>query len=348
MGRDIFGEQIHESQPSPEGYDPFADPADDLGQEGGLEVSEAPVEGQPTPNEPVNYAGKFKSEEALEEGYINLMEQLGKELGTFTNAKDLEAAYLEAEKEFSRSKQKPKEQKPKEQKATPPNAELEELKKTVQEQHLQMQQMIGYLNALATQAQNSPQQAQQQGQSEEVDPAALLEEFYENPQKALEKMVNPMLQSQLQNLVPEYAKHLNEQLEKQLAPVYQTMQLQNVTNEWVSAVDELIRELPDFDALRGEVSEEIERDPNLVMMAQYHPERAKFALRVAYDRVKAIKVHEEGLGLLNEQKKQQSVLQKQAGKMGSSRRVLIKEPSPEELEIQKIFGEETKRKGIFG
>ncbi|NLL97663.1 MAG: hypothetical protein GX227_11215, partial [Clostridiaceae bacterium] len=72
------------------------------------------------------------------------------------------------------------------------------------------------------------------------------------------------------------------------------------------------------------------------------------AIRAAYDRVKAIKAQQEGLDLLNQQQTKQSVLQKQAAKMGSSSKVLKKpEPTEEQKLLSEIFGV-SNQKGIFG
>lgn len=338
MKTDIFGEDIAESQPSPEAEETVFEtekPAE--GQEGDLQEQEAPEKGQPSPS---LYAGKFKNEDELEQGYINLMNYLGKDLGEFTSAEDLEKAYLDAEKERG----KPKEQRLKEPQ---PNQEVEQLKQAYQQQQQQMQQLVGYLQAMQ-QAQQTGQSTPQKKEEEKVDPAALLDEWYENPQATLNKMVAPMLQEQLQKLVPQYAQELDKRMNERLSPYDQRLQFERHVQQWSNAVNELERELPDFGELRKEIALEMEKDQNLVAIGQSHPEGKKIAIRAAYDRVKAINAQRDGLDLLNQQQTKQSVLQKQAGKMGSSSKVLKKpEPTEEQKLLSEIFGA-SNQKGIFG
>ena len=335
---DEFGKPIQVSELPPED-DPFYEgPAE--GQESELDEGVGPEEGQPDPKEPARYAGgKLVGEDALEQAYINIMDKLGEDLDQFTDPKELEKAYLAAEKRLSRRKVK----EPKD--STPPVNDLEELKSAFAAQNQQMQQMAAYLQHLAQGAQQA--QAQQPGQStvqEPVDPAALLDEFYADPQKTLAKIVSPMLQTHLQELVPQYT----QRIQAELAPLYQNIQMQRVNQEWQQAVKDLKSEIADFENYHEAIAEEINKDQGLVAAAQHHPEKAKFALRVAYQRVKAVELQQQGLGALNEQQKQRSVLQKQAAKMGSSRKVLISEKSPEEIQAEALFGADYKRKGIWG
>lgn len=338
MPTDIFGEPIAESQPSPEPEVQDEEQATEEGQEGDLQEQEAPDkdEGQPAPK---LYAGKFKSEDELEQGYVNLMQYLGKDLGTFTSADDLEKAYLEAEKERGKPREKKEE--------TKPNPELEQLRQAYRQQQLQMQQLAGYLQTMQ-QAQQTGQSTPQKKEEEKVDPAALLDEWYENPQATLNKMVAPMLQEQLQKLVPQYAQELDKRMNERLSPYDQRLQFEGHVQQWSNAVNELERELPDFGELRKEIALEMEKDQDLVAIGQSHPEGKKIAIRAAYDRVKAINAQRDGLDLLNQQQTKQSVLQKQAGKMGSSSKVLKKpEPTEEQKLLSEIFGA-SNQKGIFG
>lgn len=359
-------------------YDPYEvsdsgsdfEPESELDGNEGQEVSTEADEGsdepseQPAPKskENVKYAGTFTSVDALEEGYINLMDQMGEDLGSFTSVEDLEQAYIQARAEYTRTRQKqgnadktsqPPSAEDKTAPAQPPQSsqEVEQLKAALQAQGAQLQQMYGYLNALVAhgQTQNQTQQSGQQGQQQEVDPAALLDEFYANPQSALEKMMQPILAKSLQSVVPQYEKEIAERIQSQFAPVMQDIQQQQTLRRWDTAVNSLISEIPDFDSLREEIGQEFNKDPNLVAMANYHPEKEKFALKVAYDRVKAIKAQKAGLTAANQYQKKQSVLQKQAGKLSAGkRRVLVKEKSPDEIEIDMIFGDNKKTKNIFG
>lgn len=321
MPENIFGDEVVDTQPSPE-----------EGQEGvqQAEPVTAPEEGQPAERQ---YAGKFKSEDELERGYINLMDRLGRDLGQFHSVEDLERAYIEAEKDLGR--QKPRQEKQQQ------NPELEQLRQTVAQQQMQMQQLVGYLQTL-----HQPQATQQQGESKEepIDPTALLEEFYENPQQALTKLVNPIVQQQIQQIVPEYAK----QIDQELAPFRQQMQLGQLAQRWSSVVDEMSKELPDFNEHKSDVAQLIEQNPDLLRVAHSYPDGIKFVLQTAYERVKASKLQQQGMEHLAQQQRQQSVLQKQAGRMGSSRKVLIKQPTYEEKVLETIFGEPDKKKGIFG
>lgn len=354
-------------------YDPFEisdsgsdfEPESELDGNEGQEVSTEADEGsdepseQPAPKskENVKYAGTFTSTEALEDGYINLMDQMGKELDSFTSVAELEEAYIKARADFTRQKQglEPKtSQPPTEQKSEisstdAANAEVEQLKTALQTQSMQLQQMFGYLNALNAQAQAQTQQTGQQGQSQETDPAALLDEFYANPQVALEKMMQPILANALQSAVPEYEKEITQRIQGQFAPLMQDIEQQRTLRNWDSAATSLINEIPDFDSMREEIGEEIKKDPNLIALAEHHPDKERFALKVAYDRAKAIKIQKDGLNAISQQQKQRSVLQKQAGKMGAGRRrVLVQEKSPEEIEIDMIFADNKKTKNIFG
>jgi len=332
MKTDIFGEPIAESQPSPEAEETIFNEVDEAeeGQEGDTEEQGTPGQGQSAPK---LYAGKFKNEDELEQGYINLMNYLGRDLDTFTSVEDLEKAYIEAEKERG----KPKDQRRKEEPKT--NEELEQLRQAYQQQQLEMQQLVGYLQAMQ-QAQQKGQSGQpQQKQEEKVDPSALLDQWYENPQETLNKMVTPLLQEQLKQLVPQYAQLLDKQVEQKLMPFRQRMEFERTVQEWSAAKEEVARQLPDFESLSNEIAAEFEKDPNLASVGQASPQGKILAIRAAYDRVKAIKAQQEGLDLLNQQQTKQSVLQKQAAKMGSSSKVLKKpEPTEEQKMLSDIFG----------
>ena len=334
MKTDIFGEPITESQPSPEAEETIFNEVDEAeeGQEGDTEEQGTPEKGQSAPKQKL-YAGKFKNEDELEQGYINLMNYLGRDLETFTSVEDLEKAYIEAEKERG----KPKDQRRKEEPKT--NEELEKLRQAYHQQQLQLQQMVGYLQAMQ-QAQQRGQSAQpQQKQEEKVDPSALLDQWYENPQETLNKMVTPLLQEQLKQLVPQYAQLLDRQVEQKLMPFRQRMAFERAVQEWSAAKEEVARQLPDFESLSNEIAAEFEKDPNLASVGQASPQGKILAIRAAYDRVKAIKAQQEGLDLLNQQQTKQSVLQKQAAKMGSSSKVLKKpEPTEEQKMLNDIFG----------
>ena len=334
MKTDIFGESIAESQPSPEAEETIFNEVDEAeeGQEGDTDEQGTPEKGQSAPKQKL-YAGKFKNEDELEQGYINLMNYLGRDLETFTSVEDLEKAYIEAEKERG----KPKDQRRKEEPKT--NEELEKLRQAYHQQQLQMQQLVGYLQAMQ-QAQQRGQSAQpQQKQEEKVDPSALLDQWYENPQETLNKMVTPLLQEQLKQLVPQYAQLLDRQVEQKLMPFRQRMAFERAVQEWSAAKEEVARQLPDFESLSNEIAAEFEKDPNLASVGQASPQGKILAIRAAYDRVKAIKAQQEGLDLLNQQQTKQSVLQKQAAKMGSSSKVLKKpEPTEEQKMLNDIFG----------
>ena len=86
MKTDIFGESIAESQPSPETEETIFSEVDEAeeGQEGDTEEQGTPEKGQSAPKQKL-YAGKFKNEDELEQGYINLMNYLGRDLETFTS-----------------------------------------------------------------------------------------------------------------------------------------------------------------------------------------------------------------------------------------------------------------------
>lgn len=341
MKTDIFGEHIAESQPSPEAEETIFNEVDEAeeGQEGDTEEQGTPGQGQSAPK---LYAGKFKNEDELEQGYINLMNYLGRDLDTFTSAEDLEKAYIEAEKERG----KPKDQRQKEEPKT--NEELEQLRRAYHQQQLQMQQMVGYLQAMQRAQQTGQSGQPQQKQEEKVDPSALLDQWYENPQETLNKMVTPLLQEQLKQLVPQYARLLDKQVEQKLTPFRQRMEFERTVQEWSAAKEELARQLPDFENLSNEIAAEFGKDPNLASVGQVGPQGKILAIRAAYDRVKAIKAQQEGLDLLNQQQTKQSVLQKQAAKMGSSSKVLKKpEPTEEQKLLSEIFGA-SNQKGIFG
>lgn len=300
-----------------------------------------PDSGQPKPSER-KYAERFNTEDDLVDGYINIMDYLGRETETFTSVEDLENAYLEAVKERGRQPKTTV-------KETKTNPELEQLRMTVAQQQQQMQQMVGYLQGLAQQNQEAQKGQQQKGQPiEEVDPATLLDEFYANPQKTLGKMLEPMLNQQLQQMVPQYTKELEKNVNQQLQPVHYMMQMERLQSEWVKATEDVRTELVDFDEVREAVAQEVERDPNLLMLAEAHPEGKKFVIRTAYDRVKAMQAQKAGIHRQAEDQRRQSVLQKQAAKMNSSKRVLVKEPSVDELTVRSIFGESENKKGIFG
>jgi len=334
MKTDIFGESIAESQPSPEAEETIFSEVDEAeeGQEGDTDEQGTPEKGQSAPKQKL-YAGKFKNEDELEQGYINLMNYLGRDLETFTSVEDLEKAYIEAEKERG----KPKDRRRKEEPKT--NEELEKLRQAYHQQQLQLQQMVGYLQAMQL-AQQKGQSAQpQQKQEEKVDPSALLDQWYENPQETLNKMVTPLLQEQLKQLVPQYAQLLDRQVEQKLMPFRQRMEFERSVQEWSAAKEEVARQLPDFESLSNEIAAEFEKDPNLASVGQASPQGKILAIRAAYDRVKAIKAQQEGLDLLNQQQTKQSVLQKQAAKMGSSSKVLKKpEPTEEQKMLNDIFG----------
>ena len=334
MKTDIFGESIAESQPSPETEETIFNEVDEAeeGQEGDTDEQGTPEKGQSAPKQKL-YAGKFKNEDELEQGYINLMNYLGRDLETFTSVEDLEKAYIEAEKERG----KPKDRRRKEEPKT--NEELEKLRQAYYQQQLQLQQMVGYLQAMQL-AQQKGQSAQpQQKQEEKVDPSALLDQWYENPQETLNKMVTPLLQEQLKQLVPQYAQLLDRQVEQKLMPFRQRMEFERSVQEWSAAKEEVARQLPDFESLSNEIAAEFEKDPNLASVGQASPQGKILAIRAAYDRVKAIKAQQEGLDLLNQQQTKQSVLQKQAAKMGSSSKVLKKpEPTEEQKMLNDIFG----------
>lgn len=334
MKTDIFGESIAESQPSPETEETIFSEVDEAeeGQEGDTDEQGTPEKGQSAPKQKL-YAGKFKNEDELEQGYINLMNYLGRDLETFTSVEDLERAYIEAEKERG----KPKDRRRKEEPKT--NEELEKLRQAYYQQQLQMQQLVGYLQAMQL-AQQKGQSAQpQQKQEEKVDPSALLDQWYENPQETLNKMVTPLLQEQLKQLVPQYAQLLDRHVEQKLMPFRQRMEFERAVQEWSAAKEEVARQLPDFESLSNEIAAEFEKDPNLASVGQASPQGKILAIRAAYDRVKAIKAQQEGLDLLNQQQTKQSVLQKQAAKMGSSSKVLKKpEPTEEQKMLNDIFG----------
>ena len=334
MKTDIFGESIAESQPSPEAEETIFSEVDEAeeGQEGDTDEQGTPEKGQSAPKQKL-YAGKFKNEDELEQGYINLMNYLGRDLETFTSVEDLEKAYIEAEKERG----KPKDRRRKEEPKT--NEELEKLRQAYHQQQLQLQQMVGYLQAMQL-AQQKGQSAQpQQQQEEKLDPSALLDQWYENPQETLNKMVTPLLQEQLKQLVPQYAQLLDRQVEQKLMPFRQRMEFERSVQEWSAAKEEVARQLPDFESLSNEIAAEFEKDPNLAAVGQASPQGKILAIRAAYDRVKAIKAQQEGLDLLNQQQTKQSVLQKQAAKMGSSSKVLKKpEPTEEQKMLNDIFG----------
>ena len=334
MKTDIFGEYIAESQPSPEAEETIFNEVDEAeeGQEGDTDEQGTPEKGQSAPKQKL-YAGKFKNEDELEQGYINLMNYLGRDLETFTSVEDLEKAYIEAEKERG----KPKDRRRKEEPKT--NEELEKLRQAYHQQQLQLQQMVGYLQAMQL-AQQKGQSAQpQQQQEEKLDPSALLDQWYENPQETLNKMVTPLLQEQLKQLVPQYAQLLDRQVEQKLMPFRQRMEFERSVQEWSAAKEEVARQLPDFESLSNEIAAEFEKDPNLASVGQASPQGKILAIRAAYDRVKAIKAQQEGLDLLNQQQTKQSVLQKQAAKMGSSSKVLKKpEPTEEQKMLNDIFG----------
>ena len=334
MKTDIFGEPIAESQPSPEAEETIFNEVDEAeeGQEGDTEEQGTPEKGQSAPKQKL-YAGKFKNEDELEQGYINLMNYLGRDLETFTSVEDLEKAYIEAEKERG----KPKDQRRKEEPKT--NEELEQLRQAYHQQQLQLQQLVGYLQAMQLAQQRGQSAQPQQKQEEKVDPSALLDQWYENPQETLNKMVTPLLQEQLKQLVPQYAQLLDRQVEQKLMPFRQRMEFERAVQEWSAAKEEVARQLPDFESLSNEIAAEFEKDPNLASVGQASPQGKILAIRAAYDRVKAIKAQQEGLDLLNQQQTKQSVLQKQAAKMGSSSKVLKKpEPTEEQKMLNDIFG----------
>lgn len=336
---DVFGENQEETQGEPQ------EPESAEGQEGdSLEEKEAPEkQGQPAPKK--LYAGKFKSEEELEQGYINLMQFLGRELDTFTSVEDLEKAYLEAEKDVG----KPKEQRTKEEKEKALQQELEQLRLAYQQQQMQMQQFAGYIQALlqAQQMGQSPQlQQANQPKEETVDPNALLEKWYQNPQQALDEMLQSVLPKRLQEILPQYAQELDRRVEQKISPIAEQFAVYQQVAEWTAAREEVAREFPDFEQYKDDIAAMF-KDPMLLNIGQMHPEGKKYAIRMAYAQAKANRAQVDNLNLLNQQQQKISVLQKQAGKMGTSKVLKKPEPSAEEKILDEIFGGAGPT-GIFG
>src|SRR5690606_9831891 len=112
--------------------------------------------------------GKFKSEEALEQAYIELMEnKLGRSVDgiEFSSVEELADAYTKAEKEFysKASKQKKTGDNAADKQSRQPaeNDELTKLQQTVQQQQAQLQQAALAIQRLLWQAEQQ-QQLQQQ------------------------------------------------------------------------------------------------------------------------------------------------------------------------------------------
>ena len=157
--------------------------------------------------------GKFKNEDALEQAYIELMEnKLGRSVDgiEFSSVEQLADAYTKAEKEFysKASKQKATGDNSADKQSRQPaeNDELTKLQQTVQQQQAQLQQAALAIQRLLWQAEQqqqlqqqpnpqlqlqqavTQQQIQQQIQ-QQYKPEELLDELYNDPASVIQKVV---------------------------------------------------------------------------------------------------------------------------------------------------------------
>ena len=358
----IFGTNI-DAQPSPDEENVFGtepevvEPEGQDGAEEPLDGPEEPVEepeGQPEPSE-ITLPSKFKSEDAMLDSYDNLCKQLGREpQAEFSSLEEAVEAYKQAEKEFSTRKQPKPDQRVDNSLSLPD--ESAQLRQQVYAQQQQLQQYAQYLQALQMQQQQpQQQQAQPQTKQEPIDPKAFLDEFYENPNGAIEKLVQPRLQQEVQQLQQQYSQQL-QQLQAQAQPAQQYVAQKAQEDNWSKQAETLQSQIPDFKEYSEDMYAEFQRDPKLIQYAVSYPDGMSMALREAYNRVKQTKLITQGQQLQQQANvtqqqvaQQQNRIAKQAARIqsGGNKRIQ-RQLSPEEAEVDAIFGSDNKKQGIFG
>ena len=356
----IFGENDEEvTELSPEEESVLEEEVEDTeteeadeseGQESVAEQeSEGPEpEGEPTPNEDKGelLLGKFKSEDDLVNSYDNLVRKLGREpQETFESVDEVVELYKEAERELG--KPKPADNQP--QQTAGPQDDVQALQQQLQQQQQALLQYQQYFQSL--QQGQQPQQYQGQGQTqqqpqgqapeEEQDPRELIDKFYEDPKGTLGKMVEPLVQQRLQEV--------NQQYAQTIQPIQNYVQQKAVEDQWEREYNEVYKSLPDFDDYRQDMVAEFQKDPSLVQYAQTQQGGMKAALRQAYDRAKVNKLQQQTTETQQAQSKQSNRIQKKAARIssGGAKRVQRK-MTPEEAEINLVFGDPGKKSGIFG
>ena len=320
---------------------------------------------------------KFKSEDALEQAYIELMEnKLGRSVDgiEFSSVEELADAYTKAEKEFysKASKQKKTGDNAADKQSRQPaeNDELTKLQQTVQQQQAQLQQAALAIQRLLWQAEQqqqlqqqpnpqlqlqqavTQQQIQQQIQ-QQYKPEELLDELYNDPASVIQKVVNPIIEQKAQELQRLYQQQY-QWMAQQLTPVQALMaqmQRASIVQQQLANIQNKIQT-----SMIWNMRSELKNNPQALRTIQMNPGTAEMFIEAAYNKVKANKLLQQSLraqqqNVQAQQEQQKRVLkaQKEASRIqtGESKRVL-RRPSPEEQEIADIFGLGTKKKGIFG
>ncbi len=333
---EIFGTNIDEAQPSPE-ENVFELEADDDGQDGASAELEDPAaseeepEGQSTPSENKQslLLGKFKTEDDLLNSYDNLMAKLGQQpKDTFESVEEAMEAYKQAEKQLGKPK------------GNPVDPDVAQLQAQLQYQQQQIQQYAQYVQALqAGQTQKQAQQTarEQTGAKQNIDPQKFLDEFYENPNGAIEKLVQPRFQQ------------LQQEYNQQLQPMQKYYAEKYIQDSWERQAEALQQQIPDFAEYTQDITGEFQRDPQLMQYAFQHENGMTMALREAYNRVKQASLATQGQAMQRQVQQTQNRIQKQAAriKTGGSKRIQ-KSYTPDEAEIAAVFGTPNKKIGIFG
>lgn len=378
-----------EGQGDPDNVDDTPSPPDD---EAGGQLGDEPSDDTQQPTDQNKherrpwYVGKngqllskFKSEDALEQAYIELMEnKLGRSVDgiEFSSVEQLADAYTKAEKEFysKASKQKKTDDNAADKQSRQPaeNDELTKLQQTVQQQQAQLQQAALAIQRLLWQAEQqqqlqqqpnpqlqlqqavTQQQIQQQIQ-QQYKPEELLDELYNDPASVIQKVVDPIIEQKAQELQRLYQQQY-QWMTQQLTPVQALMTQMQRASIVQQQLANIQNKYPDFNDLEHEIQAELKNNPQALRTIQVNPGTAEIFIEAAYNKVKANKLLQQSLqaqqqNVQAQQEQQKRVLkaQKEASRIqtGESKRVL-RRPSPEEQEIADIFGLGTKKKGIFG